>query len=107
MEPVLNETYGWLEKTKTLSHSPAVNEGERFYGYYYDDPEPGLNFHFFIMTETGGRKMLPKPFSTSKVVKLEDEFTFRTRNSVYKLVSKEKMREINIDTILNEKESQS
>jgi hypothetical protein len=107
MEPMLEQTYGWLEKTEILKESRNVNVGDRFYGYYYDLPEPGENFHFFIMSEIGGGKMLPKPFSTSKVVKIEDEFTFRTRNSVYKLISKEQLREINIETILNEKESQS
>ncbi len=105
MEPVLNQTFGWLEKTEILKESRAVNVGDRFYGYYYDLPEPGQSFHFFIMTEILAGKMLPKPFSTSKVVKIEDEFTFRTRNSVYKLISKEKMREINIDLIVNEKDT--
>jgi hypothetical protein len=105
MEPILNQSFGWLIKIKTIKESRAVNEGDRFYGYYYDDPEPGLSFHFFIMSEIGGGKMLPKPFSTSKVVKLEDEYTFKTKNSVYKLITKEKMREINIDSILNERGS--
>jgi hypothetical protein len=44
--------------------------------------------------------MLPRPFSTTKVVKIEDEFTFRTTNSVYKLISKEQLRDIKIEDIL-------
>jgi hypothetical protein len=100
MEPVLDQFYGWLEKTEILKESRAINVGDRFYGYYYDEPEVGQRFIFFIITEILAGKMLPRPFTTSKVVKIEDEFTFRTTNSVYKLISKEQMREINIDNIL-------
>jgi len=107
MEPVLEQSYGWLEKMEIIKESRNVNVGDRFYGYYYDEPEVGQRFNFFIITEILAGKMLPMPFSTTKVVKIEDEFTFRTRNSVYKLITKEKLREINIETILNEKESQS
>jgi hypothetical protein len=107
MEPVLEQYYGWLEKTEILKESRAINVGDKFYGYYYDLPREGQHFNFFIMSDGKIRKIIPMPFSTSKVVKIQDECTFRTRNSVYKLISKEKMREINIETILNEKESQS
>jgi len=107
MEPVLEQYYGWLEKTEILKESRAINVGDRFYGYYYDSPQVGQHFNFFIMSDSKLGKIIPMPFSTSKVVKIQDECTFRTRNSVYKLISKEKMREINIETILNEKESQS
>ena len=107
MEPVLEQYYGWLEKTEILKESRAINVGDRFYGYYYDLPEPGQTFNFFIMSDSNRDDVISRPFSTSKVIKIEDEFRFRTRNSVYKLISKEKMREINIETLLNEKESQS
>ena len=107
MEPVFEQYYGWLEKTEIIKESRAINVGDRFYGYYYDSPKVGQHFNFFIMSDSKLGKIIPMPFSTSKVVKMQDEFTFRTRNSVYKLISKEKMREINIETILNEKESQS
>jgi len=105
MEPVLDQFYGWLEKTEILKESRAVNVGDRFYGYYYDVPEVGQRFNFFIITEILVGKMLPRPFTTSKVVKIEDEFTFRTTNSVYKLISKEQLRNINIDLIVNEKDT--
>ena len=105
MEPVLNQSYGWIEKTEILKESRAINVGDRFYGYYYDEPEVGQRFNFFIITEIFAGKMLPRPFSTTKVVKIEDEFTFRTTNSVYKLISKEKLRDINIDLIVNEKDT--
>ena len=101
MEPMVDQCYGWLEKTRALSHSPAVNEGDRFYGYYYHGPEVGERFQFYITSDDTHPTMFPTPFSTSKVVKIEDEFTFRTKNSVYKLITKEKMREINIDLIIN------
>lgn len=105
MEPVLNQSYGWIEKTQILKESRSVNVGDKFYGYYYDEPEVGQRFNFFIITEILAGKRLPRPFSTTKVVKIEDEFTFRTTNSVYKLISKEKLRDINIDLIVNEKDT--
>ena len=101
----MNQYFGWLEKTEILKESRAVNVGDRFYGYYYDLPEPGKIFIFFIVSDSNRGKVISRPFSTSKVVKIEDEFTFKTRNSVYKLIPKEKMRDINIDLIINEKDT--
>jgi len=50
MDPVLNQTYGWLEKMEIIKESRNVNVGDRFYGYYYDGPEVGQNFNFFIIS---------------------------------------------------------
>ena len=105
MDPKLIQKFGWLEKTTTLFESPAVNEGDRFYGYYYNEPKVGESFRFFIMSENNRARIIPSPFSTSKIASIEDEFTFRTRNSVYKLISKEQMRDITIDSIINEKDT--
>ena len=93
-----------LMKKKALKDSPAIEVGETLIGHYFDKPEIGRSFLFFGSINRDG---FGRPFQTTSVTNIIDEFTFRTNNSVYKLITKEKLREINIDSILNEKESQS
>ena len=63
--------------------------------YYFDKPEIGRSF-LFLSNRDGFRK----PFQTTKVKKIIDEFTFETINSVYYLIDKERERDIKIEDIL-------
>ena len=94
-----------LMKKKALKDSPAIEVGETFIGHYYDKPEIGKSFFFFVGSPkpfTGGlaRFIMNSPFQTTSVTKIVDEFTFETKNSVYYLIDKSRERDIKIEDIL-------
>jgi hypothetical protein len=99
---------GKLMKKKVLKDSPAIQVGETFIGHYFDKPEIGKSFIFFISSKSLNSFRANKfgPFQTTSVTKIIDEFTFETKNSVYYLIDKVREREVKIETLLNEKESQ-
>jgi hypothetical protein len=94
-----------LMKKKALKDSPAIEVGETFIGHYFDKPEIGESFYFFS-TSTSTQKAFWHarngivPFQTTKVIKIIDEFTFETKNSVYYLIDKSRERDIKIEDIL-------
>jgi len=89
-------------KRKALKDSPAIEVGETFIGHYFDKPEIGKSFLFFITNKSfesfRGHKF--GPFQTTTVIKIIDEFTFETKNSVYYLIDKVRERDIKIEDIL-------
>lgn len=91
-----------LMKKRALKDSPAIEVGETFIGHYYDKPEIGKSFFFFISSKSfesfQGHKF--GPFQTTRVTKIVDEFTFETKNSVYYLIDKDRERDIKIEDIL-------
>jgi hypothetical protein len=80
-----------------LKDSPAIEVGETFIGYYFDKPKIGNSFYFFGLSNGDKRG---RPFQTTKVTKIVDEFTFETKNSVYYLIDKARERDIKIEDIL-------
>jgi hypothetical protein len=86
-----------LMKKRALKDSPAIEVGETFIGYYFHKPKIGNSFLFFGLSN--GDK-LGRPFQTTKVTKIVDEFTFETKNSVYYLIDKYRERDIKIEDIL-------
>jgi hypothetical protein len=86
-----------LMKKRALKDSPAIEVGETFIGYYYVRPKIGLTFFFF---GSSNRDKLGRPFKTTSVTKIIDEFTFETKNSVYYLIDKSRERDIKIEDIL-------
>ena len=88
---------GKLMKKKVLKDSPAIEVGETFIGYYFDKPKIGNSFYFFGLSNGDKRG---RPFQTTAVTKIIDEFTFETKNSVYYLIDKERERDIKIEDIL-------
>ena len=91
---------GKLMKKKALKDSPAIEVGETFIGYYFDKPEIGESFLFFISSKSSFRANKFGPFKTTSVTKIIDEFTFETKNSVYYLIDKSRERDIKIEDIL-------
>ena len=86
-----------LMKKKVLKDSPAIEVGETFIGHYFDKPEIGESFLFFGSNNKDG---FSRPFQTTSVTKIIDEFTFETKNSVYYLIDKSRERDIKIEDIL-------
>jgi hypothetical protein len=86
-----------LMKKRALKDSPAIEVGETFIGHYYDKPKIGNSFLFFGLSN---RHKLGRPFQTTAVTKIIDEFTFETKNSVYYLIDKARERDIKIEDIL-------
>jgi hypothetical protein len=86
-----------LMKKRALKDSPAIEVGETFIGHYYEKPKIGKSFFFFGLSN--GDK-LGRPFQTTRVTKIVDEFTFETKNSVYYLIDKARERDIKIEDIL-------
>ena len=84
-----------LIKKKALKDSPSIEVGETIIGHYFHKPEIGRSF-LFLSNRDGFRR----PFQTTKVTKIIDEFTFETKNSVYYLIDKERERDIKIEDIL-------
>ena len=84
-----------LIKKKALKDSPSIEVGETIIGHYFNKPEIGRSF-LFLSNRDGFRK----PFQTTKVKKIIDEFTFETINSVYYLIDKERERDKKIEDIL-------
>jgi hypothetical protein len=91
-----------LMKKKVLKYSPAIEVGETFTGHYFDKPEIGKSFLFFISSKSLEAFRANKfgPFQTTAVTKIIDEFTFETKNSVYYLIDKVRERDIKIEDIL-------
>jgi hypothetical protein len=89
-------------KKKVLKDSPAIEVGETFTGHYFDKPEIGKSFLFFISSKSLNSFRANKfgPFQTTAVTKIIDEFTFETKNSVYYLIDKSRERDIKIEDIL-------
>lgn len=88
---------GKLMKKRALKDSPAIEVGETFIGHYFDKPEIGNSFFFF---GSSNWYKLGRPFQTTTVTKIIDEFTFETINSVYYLIDKARERDIKIEDIL-------
>ena len=86
-----------LMKKKALKDSPAIEVGETFIGHYFDKPEIGKSFLFFGSINRDG---FGRPFQTTSVTNIIDEFTFETKNSVYYLIDKVRERDIKIEDIL-------
>ena len=84
-----------LIKKKALKDSPAIEVGETFIGHYFDKPKIGESFLFFGSTNRDkfGNPFFG-PFQTSIVMKIIDEYTFETKNSVYFIFDKLKEREM-------------
>jgi hypothetical protein len=95
---------GKLMKRKALKDSPAIEVGETFIGHYFDKPEIGKSFLFFISSKSFEAFQSHKfgPFQTTTVTKIIDEFTFETKNSVYYLIDKVRERDIKIDSLINQ-----
>jgi hypothetical protein len=86
-----------LIKKNALKDSPAIEVGETLVGHYFDKPKVGESFLFFGSNNRDG---FGRPFQTTSVTKIIDEFTFETKNSVYYLIDKVKERDIKIEDIL-------
>ena len=85
---------GRLLKKTSLKDSPAIQVGETLSIHYFDKPEIGENFMFYVTDRLG------LPFQTTKVTKIIDEFTFETKNSVYYLIDKARERDFKIEDLL-------
>jgi hypothetical protein len=85
---------GRLLKKTSLKDSPAIEVGETLTIHYFDKPEIGENFMFYVTERLG------LFFQTTKVTKIIDEFTFETKNSVYYLIDKARERDFKIEDLL-------
>lgn len=92
-----------LKKIESLNKSDFVSIGEELIGYYRYSPQVGDSFLFFRYENIKiNDKLLPSiPFMTSTVVEIIDEFTFKTKNSIYYLIDKTKERDIKMNYLLD------
>ncbi len=92
-----------LIKLESISDLPEdkiyVKEGDILNGVFEKWPEVGKNFVFIIRPELS-RFSGKLPINTSVVEELIDDRTFRTRNSIYKIVTLDDEREDKIKIIL-------
>ena len=100
-------TGGRLTKLQSINQSKFVEIGDSFTGYYYDKPEVGYAFVFFCesFVKDGETRFSAGPFQTSLVKEIIDDFTFKTKNSIYHLIDKINFRNHQIGEILNEKDT--
>jgi hypothetical protein len=95
---------GRLLKKTSLKDSPAIEVGETLSIHYFDKPEIGENFMFYVTDRLGLNPVFQQiefiPFQTTKVTKIIDEFTFETKNSVYYLIDKARERDFKIEDLL-------
>jgi hypothetical protein len=82
------------QKDLTNHKMPTIFEGQQFNAYFFEWPKVGSSFSFFDMNYW-------TPISTTEVLEIIDEKTFRTKNSIYTILTVEQEREDKINNILN------
>lgn len=75
-----------------------AEEGEIFNGYFSTWPEIGGNFTFW---EFKSEVDLFFPFTTSSITEMIDNRTFKTKNSIYELITLVDERDEKIDILIN------
>lgn len=96
------KTNAKLVKLESLSSDDKyayVKNGEVFSGYFYDWPEIDHSF-IFIRDASSNRFSSSSPLSTSMVKEIIDDRTFKTMNSIYKIITLEDERDDKIRIIL-------
>lgn len=86
-----------ITKTKDLSSGKytQISEGQQFNAFFTKWPVLGENFIFYDEKYKFG-----VPITTTTVLEIIDEKTFRTKNSVYTIYTIEQQRDDKIETIL-------
>jgi hypothetical protein len=84
------------QKDLTNHKMPTIIEGKQFNGYFFEWPKVGSSFLFFDMDYWHS-----VPISTTQVLEIIDEKTFKTRNSIYTIYTVEQQRDDKINNILN------
>ncbi len=83
-------------KSSTFSEKEMkVKVGDLFEGYFEDWPEVEQSFVFYKLPTR-----LTNQLMTSRVIEIIDDRTFRTMNSIYKIVTVEDERDEKIKIIL-------
>ena len=82
-----------LMKLDNISTFPFINNGEELIGSIKAPPSIGDRFDMY---DDSGMCII----STSMVTGLIDKFHFKTKNSIYKLISIQDDRDIKLDDIL-------
>ncbi len=86
-----------ITKTKDFfgtSDYYMIHEGQQFNAFFTKWPEIGKNFIFY------DEKFKLVPITTTTVLEIIDEKTFRTKNSIYTIYTIEQQRDDKIDNIL-------
>lgn len=92
----MNRNFAKLKKIKSHNISERYQDGHLFIGWFYTRPNIGSRFYFTINNDSDGSLV-----STSTVVEIIDQNTFRTENSTYHLITIEEEREEKINTIIS------
>jgi hypothetical protein len=93
-----------LTKMEAINESNYLSVGDSFTGFYYDPPKVGETFVFFCDgLHKIGNRFSSGPFSTSTVMEIVDEFSFKTKNTLYYLIDKSKERDQKIEELLQQK----
>lgn len=74
-----------------------VKEGDIIEGNFNDWPKIGQSFTIF---KSPGKNLFSFPVFTTEVQEIIDDRTFRTRNSIYKIITIEDERENKISIII-------
>ena len=89
------------QKDLTNHKMPTIIEGKQFNGYFFEWPKVGSSFLFFDIRLPNQDYWHSVPISTTQVLEIIDEKTFKTRNSIYTIYTIEQERDEKIDNILN------
>lgn len=90
----MEKQFGKLTRVRTVSlrKNPYFEDGRVFVGYFTESPRIGRGFSFWQKNET--------PIYTTEVVEIIDNFTFRTKNTIYHLITAEEERDLKIKNII-------
>jgi hypothetical protein len=87
-----------LTKIEVINQSNYLSVGDSISGFYFEPPEVGYSFVFFCDHGNG-------PFKTSTVMEIIDQYSFKTRNTLYYLIDKVNDRDIKIEELLKQKDT--
>jgi len=90
----MEKQFGKLTRVRTVSDrkNPYFDDGRVFVGYFTESPQIGRGFTFWQKNDI--------PIYTTVVVEIIDNFTFRTENTIYHLITVEEERDLKIKNII-------
>lgn len=93
---VMEKQFGKLTRVRTVSlrKNPYFEDGRVFVGYFTESPQIGRGFTFWYEKLNSYA-----PIYTTEVVEIIDNFTFRTGNTIYRLITVEEERDLKIKNI--------
>lgn len=77
-----------------------IKEGDEFSSIFYEWPKVGDNFIFHEQLSKNGISTMLSPTVTTTVVEIIDDVTFKTKNSIYRIYTRDQEREDKINNIL-------